>query len=431
MQHFDMVGVGFGPANLALALALHEQQNGAGPSHVFFDRQSKFGWHTGMLIDDATMQISFLKDLVTQRDPCSRHSFVNFLKEKGRLQDFINLKTFYPTRTEFHDYLAWCAEAVRQRVKYGSEIVGISCGPRTGTAVRSLTLTVKSPDQERPAPPISATAVVLAQGIRPRMPAGVACGERIWHSADFVHRLQRLRSKVNTRFVVVGSGQSAAEVVGHLYARDPTANIHAVLSKFAYTPADDSPFVNRLFDPEAVDEFFHAEASIKERILSEHANTNYGVVDGELISSLYRAWYQDRCLGRNRLHFEKFNQLASAIEGEEEVRVSLKSGTHAAERVIHADYLICATGYDSVSPEALLSGELRAMLVRDKDGRPMISRSYRLETTSDLQCPIFVQGAVEASHGLSATLISNLAVRAGEIATAIDRRIPKEDELML
>ena len=62
-----------------------------------------------MLIEDATMQVSFLKDLVTMRNPTSAFSFVSYLHERGRLVDFINHKTLFPLRIEFHDYLEWAA----------------------------------------------------------------------------------------------------------------------------------------------------------------------------------------------------------------------------------------------------------------------------------------------------------------------------------
>jgi len=87
----DVVGVGFGPSNLALAIALAEGAGDAGGvSARFVERQPRFGWHRGMLLEDATMQISYLKDLVTLRDPRSRFSFLSYLHAHDRLPDFIN-----------------------------------------------------------------------------------------------------------------------------------------------------------------------------------------------------------------------------------------------------------------------------------------------------------------------------------------------------
>jgi len=56
---YDMVGVGFGPSNLALAIAVTEHNAQVHladeVSSVFLEKKPQFGWHRGMLIDDATM----------------------------------------------------------------------------------------------------------------------------------------------------------------------------------------------------------------------------------------------------------------------------------------------------------------------------------------------------------------------------------------
>ena len=104
MHIHDLIGIGFGPSNIALAIALDEhRQTGQAKDALFIERQPCFAWHPHMLLDNAHMQISFLKDLVTPRNPKSRFSFLNYLHSKGRLQDFINLQTFFPSRHEFND----------------------------------------------------------------------------------------------------------------------------------------------------------------------------------------------------------------------------------------------------------------------------------------------------------------------------------------
>ena len=78
-----------------------------------------------MLLDDATMQVSFLKDLVTLRNPTSEFTFLKYLHSRGRLVDFINHKSLFPLRVEFHDYFTWAADQVAGLVSYGSEVVGV------------------------------------------------------------------------------------------------------------------------------------------------------------------------------------------------------------------------------------------------------------------------------------------------------------------
>src|ERR1041385_4771506 len=121
---YDLVGVGFGPANLALAIAVAEHNarpDGTPLRGLFLERQVRFGWHRGMLIDNATMQVSFLKDLATMRNPTSSFSFLSYLHSKGRLVDFINHKNLFPLRIEFHDYFEWAAAKVDDVVSYGTE----------------------------------------------------------------------------------------------------------------------------------------------------------------------------------------------------------------------------------------------------------------------------------------------------------------------
>jgi L-ornithine N5-oxygenase len=120
-ETYDVVGVGFGPANLALAIAVAEynaQPDTTPVRSLFLERQKQFGWHRGMLIDDATMQVSFLKDLVTMRNPTSDFSFLSYLHHADRLVDFINQKSLFPLRIEFHDYLEWAAARFSDEVRY-------------------------------------------------------------------------------------------------------------------------------------------------------------------------------------------------------------------------------------------------------------------------------------------------------------------------
>ena len=82
------VGVGVGPFNLSLAALLAPTDFNA----RFFERNADFQWHPGLLLPEATLQVSYLKDLVTLVDPTSQYSFVAFLGAHKRLYRFINRK---------------------------------------------------------------------------------------------------------------------------------------------------------------------------------------------------------------------------------------------------------------------------------------------------------------------------------------------------
>src|SRR4051812_17313166 len=126
----DVVGIGFGPSNLALAVALAEHNAAVPPgerlSYRFVERQERFGWHRGMLLEDATMQISYLKDLVTLRNPTSPFTFLSYLHDRERLVDFLTYGRRFPPRLEFHDYLEWAAERFAGVVDYGAEVTEVT-----------------------------------------------------------------------------------------------------------------------------------------------------------------------------------------------------------------------------------------------------------------------------------------------------------------
>ena len=412
---YDLVGIGFGPSNLALAIAVHEHNEAApagGPvTAVFLERQPEFGWHKGMLLDDATMQVSFLKDLVTMRNPASGFSFLCYLKDRDRLIDFINHKTFYPLRVEFHDYLEWAAAQVDDLVRYGTEVIAVVPVERDGV-VEEFDVLTRNGESYR------ARNLVVATGLRPLTPAGVELGDRIWHSRDLLTRIGEFDGASAERFVVVGAGQSAAEITEFLHERFPAAEVCGVFSRYGYSPADDSSFANRVFDPDAVDAFFDAPAEVKSMLLNYHSNTNYSVVDGDLIESLYRRVYRERVTGTTRLRLINMSRLAGAKERGDRVEVGVETLTTGEVTVLEADLLVCATGYRPVDPFPLLGAAARHYL-RDDAGRAVVDRDYRLRARPPVRAGVYLQGGTEHTHGITASLLSIAAIRAGDILTSI------------
>lgn len=414
----NLIGIGFGPSNVAMAIALSEHNASVGRQEAvtahFFEQQPRFGWHRGMLIDDATMQVSFLKDLVTLRNPASEFSFLCYLKSKGRLIDFINHKNLFPLRVEFHDYFEWAAAKVGDMVSYGHEVVGVAPVVRDG-AVEYLEVTVRSGEGlvvHR------ARNLVIGTGLRPLMPEGVERGDRVWHNSELLAKVEGLEGNSPSRFIVVGAGQSAAENVAYLHRRFPQAEVCAVFSRYGYSPADDSSFANRIFDPEAVDEYFAAPENVKRRLMDYHGNTNYSVVDIDLIDDLYRQMYQEKVLGTERLRFLNVSRLVDVKETQALVRATVKSLVTGEETALDADVVVFATGYSPVEPLGLL-GEVADRCLRDDEGRVRVERDYRIATDPGLRCGIYLQGGTEHTHGITSSLLSNTAIRVGEILDSL------------
>ena len=430
---FDVIGVGFGPSNLGLAIAL-EEHNASVPSGErfnarFVELQEQIGWHRGMLIEDATMQVSFLKDLVTLRNPTSEFTFLSYLKERERLVDFINYGSNFPTRMEFHDYLEWAAARFTDRVDYGAEVVEIVPVRVAGTdPVEQVEVVYRKGDATIR---LRARNVAVATGLSPALPRGVTAGPRIWHNKDLLYNAAQLADREPKRLAVIGAGQSAAESVDYLHRTFPTAEVYAVFARYGYSPAGDSSFANRIFDPSAVDDFYAAPDGVKEMILGYHANTNYSVVDPDLIDGLYRTHYHERVAGRERLRFCNVSRVADVVAVEDRVELAVESLIDGEREVITADVVVYATGYRAGDPLWLLGGELAEACGRDVAGRLDVRRDYRVKTEAlgdgtPVTAGIYVQGPTEHTHGISSTLLSNVAVRSGEIASSIvsDQAVP-------
>jgi L-ornithine N5-oxygenase len=414
----DVVGIGFGPSNLAMAIAVREHNDATGPHGAvtarFVERQAGFGWHRGMLLDDATMQVSFLKDLVTLRNPTSDFSFLKYLHSRDRLVDFINHKNLFPLRVEFHDYFAWAAERVADLVTYDAEVLSVTPVFDRGGDITALDV-VSGGATHR------ARNLVVGTGLRPRLPEGVVASERIWHTSELLHRLDRIRGTTPRRVLVVGAGQSAAEAVACLHTTFPTAEVCAVFSRYGYSPADDSAFANRIFDPAAVDDFYAAPEDVKQRLMDYHGNTNYSVVDIDLINDLYRRSYQEKVLGRERLRMMNVSRVTRVDDRGDGVTARVRSMITGETTALEADLVVFATGYHQPNPYAVL-GEVAELCHTDDAGRPLVQRDYRAVTDPRLRCGIYLQGGTEHSHGITSALLSNTAVRVGEILGSIVAR---------
>jgi L-ornithine N5-monooxygenase len=411
-QTLDVLGIGFGPSNLALAIALEQRPLRA----AFIERQERFGWHPGMLIDGATMQVSFLKDLVTMRDPTSDFSFLAYLHQKNRLATFINCKDLYPSRVEFHDYLGWAAGRLRHLVTYGMEAVD-AVPVLTDGEVRRIDVLARRSDGGGEVR-YRARNVVVATGLEPLLPADAPALPQVWHSADLLHRIGEISPDGAPVFVVVGAGQSAAEVAEYLHRRFSRATIYSVFTRYGYSPADDTPFVNAIFDPETVDLFFSAPGEVKDLLLGYHSNTNYSVVDTELITELHRRVYQELVVGERRLIMRNLSRIVATRATDAGLDVDIKYLPDGSITPVHADWLIYATGYRPRSPLSVL-GKLSSYCKIEPNQSVRLDRDHSIVTSERMHCGIYVQGAAEATHGISSTLLSTTAIRAGEIAEAI------------
>ncbi|KAG8217718.1 L-lysine 6-monooxygenase (NADPH-requiring)-domain-containing protein [Butyriboletus roseoflavus] len=314
IQVYDVIGLGFGPSNLAIAGAFLENQL-ASPISVdrlfFIERHDEFKWHPAMLLPGAQMQISFLKDLATLRSPQSPLTFISYLHSQNRLLDFINRGRTLPTRKEYSDYLSWAAQYVQDRgvnVAFGEEVVALGEMDTSTIQVHSRVLSTGQHVVRL------AKNLIISPGGSPRIPGPLATTwiqERMIHSSTYLTSVIPLLDSLQSRnagrsplrIAVIGSGQSAAEIVIDLHLRltgipvigEKAHTLDLIIRKGSLKPSDDSPFVNEIFNPETTNvAFWMSSHSARQQLRLEYANANYGVVNPHTLELLYEIMYDQK-----------------------------------------------------------------------------------------------------------------------------------------
>ncbi len=421
MQIYDFIGIGFGPANLSVAVAMAEKDLLNDNSKIMFvESKADFVWHGGMLIPEAEMQISFFKDLVTLRNPTSPFTFINYLAENDRLESFANLKHFFPRRVEYNDYLKWAAKKFESYVKYGTKVIKIEPVVTEGSdVVECLALhlqDVTTGEEEI----IYTKDISLATGISKVIPEYMSANPdiKISHSDDFLHSLETDFTDANSdyKFLVVGSGQSAAEITLHLADEYPNAKVDLFFRNYALKPADETEFVNEIFDSETVENFLTYDDDFREEVFENHRNTNYSVVDPKLISILYERLYYQKLIGSEQIQLHRFHEL-QGIDSDSK-KATFEELVDNETVNFEFDGLFLATGYEIIATDIVENFEEH--LVYDTEQRLVLDTSYMVKTVNDAFKPkIFIQGASEHSHGMSETLLSLLAYRSGKIVARL------------
>jgi L-ornithine N5-monooxygenase len=435
---YDLIGVGFGPANLALGIALEEEAErpgGTDLSRLFLEARPDPCWHPGMLLENSLVQITVLKDLVLPVNPRSRFTFLSYLQEKGRLFEFLNLRDLFPTRTEFNDYLCWVAGQLAGRVRYHHRARRVRALPRDGEV--DLLEVVAADGATGEEARFLARNVVVAAGGRPWVPPGLGfsldgASDRVFHSHEFMQRTGRGFPDrfAPHRFVVVGSGQSGAEIFHCLLERYPEADVTATVRGFGYKPADESDFVNEVFLPEMVDFFYDLPADRRGEVVDSFRDVNYSVVDHSLIRKIYRRLYDERVEGKRRARVLPYQELVAVEERDGAVRLRFRDRIRGHEREVEADGVVLCTGYRWDKEHPLLD-DLSPWLVTDGDGGYRPLRDYRLESTGGLAPGVYLQGYCEESHGISETVLSLLPVRAQDILRSLLARAAERPEALV
>ncbi|MDT0203015.1 SidA/IucD/PvdA family monooxygenase [Nocardioides sp. AE5] len=401
----DFVAIGLGPFNLGLAALSDPVEDLDG---IFLEARPSFAWHPGMLLEDATLQVPFLADLVTMADPTSRFSFLNHLKETGRLYPFYIRESFYPLRGEFSNYCGWVADRLAsvhfdspvQRVEHDGTAYVVSTGNREVHRGRRL---------------------VLGTGTQPWVPevARGVLGERACHSGDYLARKATLQQQES--ITIVGSGQSAAEIYLDLLGGidDHGYALNWVTRSPRFFPMEYTKLTLEMTSPEYTAHFQSLPADVRERLLREQRGLYKGI-SSDLIDRIHDELYRRETLGGTTTTLVTNTAVTGASTSGDGVRLDLHHVEADEAFALETGAVVFATGYGREVPAFL--APIRDRINWDDRGRFLASPTYAIDSAVTGGNEIFVQNAEEHTHGFVAPDLGMGAYRNSVIIAAMTGR---------
>ncbi|WP_431965599.1 lysine N(6)-hydroxylase/L-ornithine N(5)-oxygenase family protein [Actinacidiphila sp. bgisy160] len=388
MPTHDFIGIGLGPYNLGLACLTAPLDDLDG---LFLDSKPGFDWHPGMLLDFATLQTPFMADLVTLADPTSPFSFLNYLKESGRLYSFYIREHFHPVREEYNAYCRWAAGKLGN-VRFGHEATRVEYDEKEGL------YTVHARHADGGTTTHRARHLVLGTGTPPYVPE--ACrglGGDLVHNSGYLEAKAALQAKQSV--TVVGSGQSAAEIYYDLLAGTGTGGyrLNWVTRSPRFFPLEYTKLTLEMTSPEYVDYFHALPEDTRYRVEAEQKGLFKGI-DADLINGIFDLLYRKSVRGPvpTRLMTNTALTGASYDETAGTYTLGLRHVEQERDFTLETQGLVLATGYRYRVPAFL--EPVHDRLRRDRHGRFDVARNYSIDTTGR---GVFLQNGGTHTHSIT------------------------------
>ena len=409
---YDVVGVGIGPFNLALA-ALAEPLDDV--RAVFFDARPGFSWHPGMLIPGATLQVPFLADLVTLVDPTSRWSFLSYLRDRDRLFPFYFAERFHVPRDEYDDYCRWVAQALPS-CQFSQQVDAIRWDASTALFVAEVVDVHTAKTRF-----VRARNAVLGIGTAPVVPAALRplLGKEVFHSAEYVDRQESLRGPHD--ITVLGSGQSGAEVLLDLLRAQPAAGwrLRWLTKAPAFAPMEYSKLGLEHFTPDYTRYFRRLSEPVRDALVPAQWQL-YKAIDAETIDAIHTELYARTVGGASvPLTMSPNVEVIAAERGPDGITLTCRELLEEREFTIRTDRVVAATGYSARRPRCL--EPLDGQIVRDSAGRFQVDASHRV-LLNGVAGGLYVQNAELHTHGVGTPDLGLGAYRAATILNALSGR---------
>lgn len=402
---YDIVGVGIGPFNLSLAALLSPLNE---LKVKFCDAQKEFSWHPELMFDDAPMQTSFLKDLVTPVQPTNPYSFLNYLVEKGQFYHFLNTSRSVITRLEFEAYLRWASYQLNDFLEFDAKIINVK---KENNYFR-----VMKEDGE-----YLAKHICVASGPTPNIPriADEFIGKDVFHAKSKWIKDVNMNNK---KVLIVGGGQTGIEIFRNVLKEKwgKSKELKLISGRENLLPLDEGPFTNEIFSPDFVSHFYNLpqenkDSFTKSLLLASDGNTP------SYLRELYNELYLDKFYRKvySTFSISPMRWLEKIEKVEEGYLALIKNKLSDECEVYQADIIILATGFSSKLPIFLNS--LKDQFIFDEFDRIEMSLDYKIKTKFDFN-NIYAMNYSRHGHGIADPQTSLMSWRSAVIANSLLQR---------
>jgi len=406
----DLIGAGIGPANLSLAALV---SNVPELKDRFFDVRSEFNWHPGLMLPNSTINVSFLKDLVTLADPTHALSFLNFLHTTRDIYSFINAELDSVSRREFNQYMRWACGRL-DNLQWSTEVRQVE--------YRDGAFTVQTDHGD-----FRARNLALGIGLERFVPPCMTphLGADVFHAAEFMLRATKLEGK---RVAIIGGGQTGAEMMLGALERhmERPSKIIWISQRMNFEPLDASPFANELYTPDYSDYFARLPLEARQELLHDQEMTSDGI-NHRILKRIYQSLYTTRYIDQRSEYWRLCpgREVIGLDRGSDGLTLRTYQRNSDTHEAISADIVISCTGFRRTFPTVLETLRDRIPL---ENGEFFVRDDYSIRWDGPEENHIFVQNAARAARGVADPNLSLNAWRSGRITNALVGRMVYEVE---
>lgn len=350
----------------------------------------KFEWHPGLLIEDSTLQVPFLADLVTLADPTSPFSFLNYLKKNNRIYPFFIRENMFILRTEYSLYCQWVVSQLNN-VHFGQYVERIEYD-KESRLYHAFVKNVRNGEVLE----YWAKNIVLGTGTSPFVPDLVEekAKNHVIHSSLYLNNKKAFQK--SSSITVVGSGQSAAEIFFDLLREEDAYSyeLNWVTRTPRFFPLEYGKLTLELTSPEYIHYFYHLPPSKRDELILQQSGLYKGI-NLSLINQIYDLLYAKSVQGDLKVRLIPNVELTSISQGRNgDIKLSLLQKEVSEKFHMVTDKVILGTGYTYKMPACI--DPILPYLNFDDQGRLKVALNYGISNENN----IFVQNVGLYTHGL-------------------------------